>query len=211
MTAPLSIVFADEHLIVVNKPAGLLSVPGKGPANQDCVASRARAMFPAAIGPLIVHRLDMDTSGLLVLGLTPQAQRDLSKQFEQRTTSKAYIAVVAGIIEADAGEVSLPIRTDIDDRPRQIVDFTHGKPSITRFAVLARDASPRTRLRLVPITGRTHQLRVHCAAGLHTPIVGDPLYGDRALAPRMLLHAAELAFNHPATGERIELQVAPDF
>ena len=206
----LDIVFADEHLAVINKPPRLLSVPGKGPANQDCVASRAHECFPTASGPLIVHRLDMDTSGLLVLGLTPHAQRELSRQFEQRLTSKAYIAVVAGDITLDEGEVSLPIRTDIDNRPHQIVDFTHGKPSITRFTVLSRDAH-RTRLRLIPVTGRTHQLRVHCASGLHAPIVGDPLYGDAALAPRMLLHAAELSFTHPVTNTPLHFSCPPDF
>lgn len=206
----LAVVFVDEHVAVINKPARLLSVPGKGPANQDCVASRARDLFPAATGPLIAHRLDMDTSGLLVLGLTPQAQRDLSRQFEQRLTSKAYIAVVAGDIEPDQGEISLPIRTDIDNRPHQIVDFTHGKPSVTQFAVFSRSPG-RTRLRLIPVTGRTHQLRVHCASGLHAPIVGDPLYGDASLAPRMLLHAAELSFTHPATSAPLHFNVPPDF
>lgn len=212
---PLDIIFADAHLAVINKPAGLLSVPGKGEANQDCVAARVAHMFPHATGPIIVHRLDMDTSGLLVVGLTADAQRALSKQFEQRHTEKAYIAVVAGHVARDAGEVSLPIRTDIDNRPRQIVDWVHGKPSITHFTVLSRDnnaSSPRTRLRLIPVTGRTHQLRVHCAApptteggGLGTPIIGDPLYGDKSLAPRMLLHAAELTFTHPATNERMHM------
>lgn len=206
----LDIVFADEHLAVINKPARLLSVPGKGPANQDCVASRARELFPAASGPLIVHRLDMDTSGLLVLGLTPHAQRELSRQFEQRLTSKAYIAVVAGEVTPDEGEVCLPIRTDIDNRPHQIVDFTHGKASVTRFTVLSRDTQ-RTRLRLIPVTGRTHQLRVHCASGLHTPIVGDPLYGDATLAPRMLLHAVELSFTHPVTSLPLHFNTPPDF
>jgi tRNA pseudouridine32 synthase/23S rRNA pseudouridine746 synthase len=207
---PLAIVYVDEHVAVINKPPRFLSVPGKGPANQDCVASRARDLFPDAVGPLIVHRLDMDTSGLLVLGLTPHAQRELSRQFEQRLTSKAYIAVVAGDLSQDEGEVALPIRTDIDNRPHQIVDFTHGKPSITRFTVLSRGPG-RTRLRLIPVTGRTHQLRVHCASGLRTPIVGDPLYGDATISPRMLLHAAELGFTHPVTHTSLRFDCPPDF
>jgi tRNA pseudouridine32 synthase/23S rRNA pseudouridine746 synthase len=204
-SSTLEIVFADEHLVVVNKPAGLLSVPGKGEANQDCVASRVRAMYPAATGPLIVHRLDMDTSGLMVVGLTQHAQRELSRQFEQRLTQKAYVALVAGRVEQNEGEISIPIRTDVDNRPHQIVDYVHGKPSTTYYTVISRETG-RTRLRLVPITGRTHQLRVHCASGLGLAIIGDPLYGQRELALRMLLHAAELTFTHPVTSEQMAMQ-----
>lgn len=207
--APLQVHFADEHLTVVEKPAGLLSVPGKGEANQDCVASRVRAMFPHAVGPLTVHRLDMDTSGLIVLGLTAQSQAALSRQFEAREVIKEYEAIVAGAIVRDAGEIDIPIRLDPTNRPRQVIDHVHGKPSRTAFVVIGRD-SVTTRLRLIPHTGRTHQLRVHCAApialgGLGAPILGDPLYGERASAPRLLLHAGLLEFRHPQWGTPVRI------
>lgn len=204
----LDVVFADDHLAVINKPAGLLSVPGKGEANQDCVVARVQQLFPRATGPLVVHRLDMDTSGLLVVALNAQAQRLLSAQFERRSVEKDYLALVEGDVHADAGEVCLPIRLDPANRPVQVVDFVHGRPALTRYQVLSRETD-RTRLRLVPITGRTHQLRVHCAApqslgGLGCPIQGDVLYGDgRASAPRLLLHAQTLRLHHPETHQSL--------
>jgi len=205
----LRIVHAAAAYVVVCKPAGMLSVPGKGPHNQDCVASRVREMFPTSKGPLIVHRLDMDTSGLLVLGLTSDAQRLLSGQFEKRQVDKAYVAVVAGRLGAERGEIDLPIRPDIERRPLQIVDHEHGRPSSTRWRLVALDAE-RSRVELEPVTGRTHQLRVHMAEIGH-PLVGDPVYGPRRKAPapladfpRQALHAWRLALVHPATGNAME-------
>ncbi|MBX3382077.1 MAG: RluA family pseudouridine synthase [Phycisphaeraceae bacterium] len=205
----LSVVCATAEYAVVEKPSGLLSVPGKGPHKQDCVVSRARTLFPLATGPMVVHRLDMETSGLLVVGLTPAAQRSLSMQFEQRTPEKAYVALLDGIIPHDTGEVNLPVRADIDRRPIQIVDHVHGRAALTRFRVLAREID-RTRIRFEPVTGRAHQLRVHAATpveqgGLGAPILGDVLYGRGITpdAPRLMLHACELSFHDPATGRRV--------
>lgn len=211
---------------MVDKPSGLLSVPGKGPANADCVAARVKSMFPHATGPMVVHRLDMDTSGLLIVALDPDAQRDLSRQFEQRLVEKKYVAVLQGALDRDAGDVDLPIRPDVEHRPYQIVDFVHGRRAVTQFRVLSREAS-RTRVEFVPITGRAHQLRVHAAdpvyrgppgavarelggeegrrRGLGHPIVGDPLYGDPRSSPRLLLHAGWISFAHPSTGERVDV------
>lgn len=190
---------------VVDKPAGMLSVPGKGEANQDCVASRVRATFPHATGPIIVHRLDMDTSGLLVVALTPDSHRALSMQFESRQTSKRYEAVVDGLLTLDAGEVDLPIRPDIDNRPTQIVDHTHGRPSLTRWRTIAQTHTT-TRVELEPVTGRTHQLRLHMASLGHA-ILGDVLYGEqprvRQLSARLLLHARDLTFTDPSSGELV--------
>lgn len=190
---------------MVDKPAGLLSVPGKGPEHADCVASRVRALFPHATGPLTVHRLDMATSGLIVLALDPGAHRDLSRQFEERRVSKRYLAVLAGDVPADTGEIHLPMRLDVDRRPHQIVDFVHGKPAHTRYRVLERRQTPqgsRTSVEFEPITGRSHQLRVHAAEGLRAPILGDSLYGDAASAPRLMLHAWWLEFEAPGLGGR---------
>lgn len=209
----LVIVRRSDRFVVVDKPSGLLSVPGKGEANQDCVASRVREMFPMASGPLVVHRLDMDTSGLMVLGLDAAAQRSLSMQFEGRTTGKRYVAIVDGVMEHDRGEVGLPMRLDVDHRPRQIVDHQHGKPSLTRWRVLSNEGEC-TRVELEPVTGRTHQLRVHMAAIGHA-ILGDPLYGEqpriKSMAPRLCLHAAELDFDDPESGERVRVRSVPGF
>ena len=208
----LNIVHAAPSFVVVDKPSGLLSVPGRGPNMQDCVATRVAAMFPAAAGPLIAHRLDMDTSGLMVVGLTTAAQRALSMQFEARVVRKQYIALVQGRVEADSGEVRLPFRVDIDDRPRQMYDPLHGKIGETRWRVLARQ--PRTtRLELVPRTGRTHQLRVHAAhrLGLGHPILGDRLYGRADSAPRLMLHASALFFDDPDSGAPLEFSSTVPF
>lgn len=228
MTSSLRIVAHSPSWVVIDKPAGLLSVPGKGdePWKKDCVASRVAAMFPEATGPLIVHRLDMDTSGLLVLGLTPGAQRQLSKQFEERLVSKRYVALLDGAVEhAREGEVNLPIRLDPENRPWQVVDGLHGRESVTRWRVLSYETD-RTRVEFTPSTGRAHQLRVHAATsiacgGIGHCIVGDVLYGNgyrRAgevgrLVPaeRMMLHAAYLAFNDPGTGERVEARSSSCF
>jgi tRNA pseudouridine32 synthase/23S rRNA pseudouridine746 synthase len=208
----LSIVHQSPRYVVIDKPSGLLSVPGKGEANKDCVAARVARLFPSATGPLIVHRLDMDTSGLIVLGLDPEAQRDLSGQFERREVDKAYIALVDGIVRGNSGTIDVPMRTDIDNRPYQIIDHVHGKPSLTHWTVLALETD-RTRLRMVPHTGRTHQLRVH-AAHIGHPIIGDVLYGpipDRAAAGRLMLHAAELSFREPGTRQPVSFHSRAPF
>lgn len=199
---------------MVDKPSGLLSVPGKGAQNQDCVVARVRAMVPAARGPMIVHRLDMETSGLLVVALDEQAQRELSMQFERRDVEKSYVAVLDGIVERDAGVIELPLRPDIDNRPVQIVDHVHGRPATTRYRVLVREGD-RTRVEFEPITGRTHQLRVHAATpaaagGMGHPIVGDRLYGGPEAA-RLMLHAGYLAFREPGTPRRVEFRSPPPF
>jgi tRNA pseudouridine32 synthase/23S rRNA pseudouridine746 synthase len=199
---------------VVDKPANFLSVPGRGPDKHDCVAARVRAAFPRATGPLVVHRLDWETSGLMVFGLDPDAQRALSRQFERRQVEKAYVALVDGVVEPDSGLIRAPIRLDVGRRPFRIVDPLLGRPALTRFRVLAREID-RTRLLLEPLTGRTHQLRVHLAApreqgGLGHPIQGDVLYGSResrgGLFPRLMLHAWRLAFLEPGTPRRVEFE-----
>ena len=198
------IVFEDEWLMVVNKPAGLLSVPGKMEAAS--VWSFARDHCPEAEGPMIVHRLDMATSGLMVVAKTKEVHRLLQEQFLRREVQKTYMAVLDGRV-ADTlmkkGTISLPLRPDFDDRPRQIVDYRHGKRAVTAYEIVGEDEHGRTIVRLHPLTGRTHQLRVHCAhpQGLNCPILGDTLYGRPA--DRLHLHAAEITFLHPVTGEKL--------
>lgn len=215
--AGLEVVYADGALVVVNKPAGLLSVPGRGDDRQDCLALRVQQRFADA---LVVHRLDMATSGLLVMGRGLPMQRALSMAFEQRLAHKRYEAVVHGLVAQDEGDIDLPLITDWPQRPRQKVCFEQGKPSSTRFTVLARDAvAQRTRVSLEPVTGRSHQLRVHLLAIGH-PIVGDELYDDaaaasatapRAAPSRMLLHAAELGLPHPRDGQTMRWHSAVPF
>lgn len=196
--------------VVIDKPAGLLSVPGKGADKQDCAASRVRAAFAHATGPLVVHRLDMDTSGLLLLALDEDAQRELSRQFEAREVGKAYVALVEGVPRGEGGVIDVPMRLDVYRRPYQIVDRVQGKPARTRWAVTAIEAD-RTRLRLWPETGRTHQLRVHCAHMGH-PIVGDVLYGSGSAGDdRLMLHAAELSFRDPTDRIEVHVESAPEF
>lgn len=199
----------DEHLIVVDKPSGLLSVPGRGEAFADCMAARVQARYPDA---LIVHRLDMDTSGLLLMARGKEMQRLLSELFLRREVDKRYQAVVHGRVEDDDGLVDLPLITDWPNRPRQTVDHEIGKPSQTRYWVRDRDAQAGvSRVDLEPITGRSHQLRVHMLALGHA-IVGDPLYGPAASAGgRLLLHAAELRFTHPVSGQQLSLASAVPF
>jgi tRNA pseudouridine32 synthase / 23S rRNA pseudouridine746 synthase len=206
----LPVVFADQTLIVVDKPAGLLSVPGLGPGKDDCLASRLQRDFPDA---LIVHRLDMATSGLLVLARSVEMHRQLSGLFQARLVSKRYVAVVDGLVVEEAGEIDLPLICDWPNRPRQMVSFELGKRSLTKFRVLSRDpANGSTRVELEPITGRTHQLRVHMATSGH-PILGDALYGGPAenKASRLLLHAMDLAFIHPSTAAALHFHAAPPF
>lgn len=212
MPLPIAVILRSPRFVVVDKPSGLLSVKGKGPDKTDCVAERVRANFPDATGPIVVHRLDMDTSGLLVLALDADAQRDLSRQFEARTVHKTYTALLGGEIGADEGVIDLPIRADIDNRPMQIHDPEHGKPSVTKFRVLSRRDGV-TRVEFAPVTGRSHQLRVHAAhpLGLGVPILGDVLYGDEASAPRLMLHATTLEFDDPSSRERVSARSEPPF
>ncbi len=204
----LTTVYEDDHLLVVNKPAEFLSVPGKH--IEDSVWLRIRNRYPEATGPLLVHRLDMSTSGLLLIAKTKEAHQVLQRQFFRRTVRKQYAALVSGIIRADEGTIDLPLRGDLADRPRQMVCRDSGKPSRTHWRVIERRAAC-TLVHLEPVTGRTHQLRVHCAhpEGLHAPIVGDDLYGCRA--DRLYLHAAQLGFQHPFTKGRIDLEVPAEF
>jgi tRNA pseudouridine32 synthase/23S rRNA pseudouridine746 synthase len=203
----MTLLHADAHLVAVDKPAGMLSVPGRGADKADCAARRVQAAFPDA---LIVHRLDMGTSGVLVFGRGADAQRRLSMAFADRGVDKRYLAIVAGWPVEDAGRIELPLIGDWPNRPRQMVDLARGKPSTTLWRLLARQAAAiRTaRLELTPLTGRSHQLRVHLQAIGH-PIVGDELYASpdvQALAARLLLHAERLTLPHPANGQPLLLQ-----
>jgi len=204
----LAIVYQDEDIVVVNKPAGLLSVPGKNIT--DSVATRIQQRFPHARGPLIVHRLDMATSGLLILSLNERAHKGLQKQFINKEITKYYVAIVDGEVPESKGIITLPLRGDLNDRPRQLVCLKHGKPARTEWQLISRE-NGKSRLQLFPVTGRTHQLRVHCAHtdGLNTAIVGDDLYGNSA--NRLHLHAQHLALKHPVTKQPIEFFVEPDF
>lgn len=211
----LAILYQDDAMAIVSKPAEFLSVPGK--EIEDSVYSRIRQTFPHATGPLIVHRLDMSTSGLMVIALTKDAHKQLQKQFIQRTVTKRYVALLAGVPAVMAnkqatGHISLPLRGDLDDRPRQLVCHEFGKAAETHWELSQLNEMARTaRVYLYPKTGRTHQLRVHCAhsEGLNTPIVGDDLYGTRA--NRLHLHADLLMLQHPVTRELMRFQVDPDF
>jgi tRNA pseudouridine32 synthase/23S rRNA pseudouridine746 synthase len=205
------LIYADHALLVVNKPGGLLSVPGRGSDKQDCLIKRVQADYADA---LIVHRLDFDTSGLLVIARGKAMHRRLSILFQDRRVEKRYIAVVDGELSQKSGEVCLPLIVDWPNRPRHKVDFATGKPSLTRYRVLSYDAAGCcSRLELTPETGRTHQLRVHMQALGH-PILGDSLYADaltRAKSNRLLLHAEYLAFAHPESGEQLSLTSAAAF
>jgi tRNA pseudouridine32 synthase/23S rRNA pseudouridine746 synthase len=201
----------DGACIVVVKPAGLLSVPGRGEHLQDCLSARVQAQFEDA---LIVHRLDMATSGLMLFARGAAAQRALSRAFAQREVHKRYVAVVHSRMAQPEGEIDLPLLADWPNRPLQKVDITLGKPSLTRYRVLAHDAAANTtRVALEPVTGRAHQLRVHLLAIGH-PILGDALYAPapvHALSDRLLLHASAIAFTHPATGAPLELSCEVPF
>ena len=202
----LEIIHSDDVFVATNKPTGLLTVPGRGPDKQDCLYRRVLEKFPVA---LMVHRLDMDTSGLVLFARSPEAQRNLSMQFERREISKTYIAVVEGVMEQDEGRVEYPLRKDMTQRlpPKHLVDCVRGKKALTEWQVLERGVST-TRLALFPKTGRSHQLRVHMQA-IGFPIVGDPIYGHPAA--RLMLHAQSLEFRHPETGEAIRLECQASF
>jgi tRNA pseudouridine32 synthase/23S rRNA pseudouridine746 synthase len=203
------LVYVDEHLLVLDKPAGLLAVPGRGEDKQDCLSSRAQRLWPDA---LVVHRLDMATSGLFLMGRGLHVQRVLSRAFAERAVDKRYEAVVAGTLAEAEGTIALPLAADWPRRPLQKVDPEHGRPSETRWRVL-RAEDGHTRLLLEPVTGRSHQLRVHLLAIGH-PILGDRLYAPpqvQALAPRLLLHATRLALAHPASGEPLVFESPAPF
>jgi tRNA pseudouridine32 synthase / 23S rRNA pseudouridine746 synthase len=201
MPTSLAIVYADPHLVVLNKPAGLLAVPGRGAQKADCLSLRVQQIYPDA---LIVHRLDQATSGLMLLARSLTMQRALSRLFETRQVQKEYVAVVHGLVEQDWGQIDLPLMADWPARPRQKVDPLQGKPALTRYRVLTRDARQQTtRLALEPVTGRTHQLRVHLRAVGHT-IVGDVLYGATDAALRLHLHAQHLALQHPVSRQSMQ-------
>ena len=205
---PLEIVYEDAVLLVVNKPAEFLSVPGKDIT--DSVYTRIKAQYPNASGPLIVHRLDMSTSGILILTKTKEANKILQSQFIKRTIKKRYVALLDGEISENSGKIQLPLRVDLDDRPRQLVDFEYGKNAITDWEIIKKEKG-KTKVHFYPITGRTHQLRVHAAHkdGLNTPIVGDDLYGKKE--NRLHLHAEFIEFSHPSTKEIMRFTVAADF
>lgn len=197
--SPVTVHHVDDYLLVVEKPAGLLSVPGRSPEHRDCLIARAQADYPDA---LTVHRLDQVTSGLVVIARGAAIQRALSMQFEHRMVDKVYEALVEGVLADDDGEIDLPLIVDWPNRPRQKVDPEAGKPAFTRWRRLSHDVDGvRTRLALEPVTGRTHQLRVHLASIGH-PIVGDVFYGASS-GERVCLHATRLAFTHPMTGVRL--------
>lgn len=203
MSDARSLVFVavGEGFAVVDKPSGLLSCPGRDPSLLDSVQTRVPHLIPEAHGPILAHRLDQPTSGLMVVALDPAAHRALRLQFEARTVQKAYEAVLDGEVRGEEGVLELPFRLDVERRPLQIHDPVHGKLGVTRWRVLAREPG-RTRVAFTPLTGRTHQLRTHAAhpLGLGCPIAGDALYGSPASAPRLLLHACTLRFQHPRTG-----------
>jgi len=213
--ATIELLYADADLLVLNKPSGLLSVPGRGADKQDCLSARVQGRYPDA---LIVHRLDMATSGLMLMARGLEAQRALSRAFAEREVHKRYQAVVDGIASVDAPDewsvIDLPIALDWPNRPLRIIDANLGKPSVTRWRVLQTDlAHNLSSLELEPVTGRSHQLRVHLRALGH-PILGDALYASaeiQARASRLLLHACALTVPHPATGESMSFVSAPPF
>lgn len=205
---PLVFLHADHEILIVDKPTGLLSVPGKGPELADCLLTRIQAVFPEA---LLVHRLDRDTSGVMVFALTPHAQRHLGLQFERRHVRKSYVARVAGRITENEGEVDLPLAVDWPNRPKQHVDHENGRAAQTAWRVLKR-ADDETRVRLHPKTGRSHQLRVHMLEIGH-PILGDPFYasGPARDHPRLMLHSETLRLRHPDGGKGMTFRAKPPF
>ena len=201
---PLRVVHRDADLLVLDKPSGLLSVPGKPENHRDCLQSRAKTSYPAS---LLVHRLDLDTSGIIVFAMNPKAQRHLGLQFERRQTAKTYIARVWGQVQGETGTVDLPIDIDWPNRPLHHVSHATGRPAQTNWQVIGRDPIA-TRMELTPLTGRSHQLRVHMQALGH-PILGDRLYAkgeELEAAERLQLHAASLEFYHPTGGERVKFE-----
>jgi tRNA pseudouridine32 synthase/23S rRNA pseudouridine746 synthase len=205
---PLDVIHADHEVLLVNKPHGLLSVPGKGEHLADCLLTRIQAAFPEA---LLVHRLDRDTSGIMIFALTPHAQRHLGLQFEKRQVKKAYVARVWGRIQEKTGTVDLPLIVDWPNRPRQMVDHENGRPAVTDWRVM-RATDTETRVRLYPRTGRSHQLRVHMKEIGH-PILGDPFYAEGPARdfPRLMLHSESIRFRHPDGGVGMTFSVKAPF
>ncbi|MAZ87712.1 MAG: bifunctional tRNA pseudouridine(32) synthase/ribosomal large subunit pseudouridine synthase RluA [Cellvibrionaceae bacterium] len=207
----LEVVYQDQHLIAVNKPSGLLSVPGRGPENQDCVIARAQSAYPDS---RIIHRLDMATSGLLLIAHNLEALRAFSKLFEKRLISKRYVAVVHGMPDRAEGDITEPLICDWPNRPKQKVCWETGKSASTHYRITEMDRDKnRSRVELTPHTGRSHQLRVHMLTMGH-PILGDEFYGheeSQSAAERLLLHATQLCFEHPFSGEQIHLTCECDF
>jgi len=207
----LDLIYQDDAILVLNKPSGLLSVPGRGEEKRESLATRTQAEYPDA---LIVHRLDMATSGLMVLARSKQVHRVLSILFQEQMVHKRYLAIVDGIVEPSAGVIDLPLITDWPNRPLQKVDYELGKPSLTRFRIVEHNLSEQiTRVELEPKTGRSHQLRVHMCAIGH-PIVGDELYASReviAKSGRLLLHATTLSFIHPVTNKQLTFECNAPF
>ena len=204
----LKIVFEDDDLIIVNKPPEFLSVPGK--EIKDSVYTRIKQKYPSVTGPIIVHRLDMSTSGILVLTKTKEANKILQQQFIKRTVKKKYVALLSGKVSEKKGTITLPLRLDLDDRPRQLVDFKYGKAAKTNWTIISEN-NTYTRIHFYPVTGRTHQLRVHAAHkdGLNLPIIGDDLYGTKQ--DRLYLHAEFIEFIHPTSKNKINFTVPSDF
>ena len=207
----LDVIYQDEDIIVLNKPSGLLSVPGRLPEHNDSIASRVCQQYPDAC---IVHRLDMSTSGVILMALNKAAQRAISKQFQLRSTNKHYYARLEGIPNADNGSIDLPLRCDWPNRPRQMIDFAEGKPALTHWQLLASNSQANTATVLLkPVTGRSHQLRVHMLA-LGTPILGDEIYASSvgiAAAENLQLHAAMLQITHPCSAVSMTFEAAPPF
>jgi tRNA pseudouridine32 synthase / 23S rRNA pseudouridine746 synthase len=205
----IRIIYADDDLLLVRKPHLLLSIPGRHPLNKDCLITRLQQQHPTAS---MVHRLDLDTSGIMVIPLNKPTHAHISRQFQERKVEKSYTAVVFGVVEQDRGEIDLPIAVDWEDRPRQIICSERGKQALTRFDVVARETD-RTRMLLKPVTGRSHQLRIHMRELGH-PILGCDMYAhEQALnmAPRLMLHATALGFEHPVTGKWLSGECPPDF
>ncbi|AKS47539.1 ribosomal large subunit pseudouridine synthase A [Octadecabacter temperatus] len=205
---PLDVIHADHEILIVNKPSGLLSVPGKGPHLADCLIARVQEAFPQA---LLIHRLDRDTSGVMVFALTPHAQRHIGQQFEKRMTKKTYVARVWGTLEPKTGTVDLPLIVDWENRPRQKVCHETGKAAQTDWKVIRSDGVE-SRVRMMPKTGRSHQLRVHMLSLGH-PILGDPFYatGEALNYERLMLHSEELRLRHPDGGEGVRFRAKAPF
>jgi len=205
---PLEVIHHDHEILIVNKPSGLLSVPGKGPHLADCLITRVQDAFPMA---LLVHRLDRDTSGVMVFALTPHAQRHIGLQFEKRFTKKTYVARVAGRLEPKTGTIDLPLIVDWPNRPLQMVCHETGKAALTEYRVI-KASDNESRVRMFPKTGRSHQLRVHMLALGH-PILGDPFYAKGAALdhPRLMLHSEELRLRHPDGGEGVRYRAKAPF